>query len=109
MPIMAFPLRSQTCTAVNAGGVITFNCGSAATTIKLTQTLVAPSTLDTVIEGHDLITLDGGGTTRLFHFDSPNYRATRTTVTLQGATGIQGDIGPQGPYTLCQGSCRILH
>ena len=51
--------------AINAASVITFNCGAAATTIPVYTTLQVPATRSTVIDGGDLVTLDGGGRTRL--------------------------------------------
>ena len=54
---------SCTFTALNAavpkGGVITFSCGSAPVTIPVTATMNLPTNKDTVIDGGDLVTLDG--------------------------------------------------
>jgi len=75
--------------AVRAGGVITFNCGGPAT-IRLSAEQELPIDKDTILDGGGIITLDGGGTTRLLRFYSPNYRATRTRVALQHLTLIGG-------------------
>jgi len=76
--------------AINAASVITFNCGSAATTIPVYTTLQVPATRSTVIDGGGLVTLDGGGRTRLIEVYSANYRATRTGLTLQHITLANG-------------------
>ena len=68
--------------AVKKGGVITFDCGGAAT-IAITSQKELPKDRDTVIDGGGVITLDGGGTTRILHFDGGDFRKTKTMVTLQ--------------------------
>jgi hypothetical protein len=68
--------------AVKKGGVITFDCGGAAT-IAITSQKELPKGKDTVIDGGGLITLDGGGKTRILHFDGGDFRKTKTTITLQ--------------------------
>ncbi len=92
--------------AVAKGGVITFDCGGP-TTIALTSEKALVSTGDTVIDGGGQITLDGGGTTRLLHFDGGNYRATKTTVTLQNLTlahaKATGTPIPSAPAPCSQG------
>ncbi len=62
--------------------MITFDCGGAAT-IAVTSQKELPKDKDTVIDGGGLITLDGGGATRILHFDGGDFRKTKTTVTLQ--------------------------
>jgi hypothetical protein len=59
--------------AVTKGGVVTFNCGVAAT-IAITSEISVPTDRDTVIDGDGAVTLDGGGKTRILHFDSGDYR-----------------------------------
>src|SRR5262245_30738894 len=49
-------------TAINAGGVITFNCGVSTIAISSVLTVNTAATID----GGDQITLDGGGTSRIF-------------------------------------------
>jgi predicted outer membrane repeat protein len=71
--------------AVSRGGIITFNCGHAAT-IRITSQKNLRTDIDTVIDGGGEVTLDGDGHTRLFHFESPNFRRGRTNVTFQNIT-----------------------
>jgi predicted outer membrane repeat protein len=59
--------------AIAAGGVVTFDCGDAAT-ILVTSEITVPTDRDTVIDGAGQVTLDGGGKTRLLHFESGDYR-----------------------------------
>jgi hypothetical protein len=68
--------------AVKLGGVITFDCGGAAT-IAITSQKELPKGKDTVIDGGGMVTLDGGGATRILHFDGGDFRKTKTTITLQ--------------------------
>jgi hypothetical protein len=49
--------------AAATGGTIVFSCGSAPVTIPITQTIMFAK--DTVVDGGGLVTLDGGGTTRI--------------------------------------------
>jgi predicted outer membrane repeat protein len=97
---------SESCTeealtqAVNAGGIITFDCGGPAT-IEITSALELRTDVDTTIDGGGSIILDGGRPTRqtrIFEFRSPNYRATDTTVTLQRLT-LQNAEAPANDYT----------
>ena len=55
--------------AVAGGGVVTFNCGAAPTTIVLTKTAKVFNDKGTklVIDGGNKITLSGGGTTRILY------------------------------------------
>lgn len=52
-------------TALAAGGHITFDCGPNPVTIPITSPLVTSATRDIVLDGKGLITLDGGGVTRI--------------------------------------------
>ena len=81
-------------TAATAGGVITFNCGDAPATIRVTATLKVPITKNTVIDGGGKITLDGGGAVRILSFDSPNWLATDFGPTLQHITLVNGKATP---------------
>jgi hypothetical protein len=76
--------------AVTAGGTITFDCGAQPHTISITQTLELPIDRDTTLDGGGVITLDGGDAVRILRFDSPNFRATRSAVTLQRITLTRG-------------------
>ncbi len=93
--------------AIASGGIITFDCGGAAT-IPITKQKELPKGKDTTIDGGGVITLDGGGATRLFHFDGGDFRKTTTTVTLQhlaikGAKS-SGTTIPDAPPPCSQGT-----
>ncbi|MGH7285716.1 MAG: hypothetical protein ACRELY_29710 [Polyangiaceae bacterium] len=81
-------------TAVSAGGIITFNCGSAATTIAVTATLNLPTNKDTVIDGGKKITLDGGGAVEVLRFDSPGFGTNESRLTLQHIAIVGGKTTP---------------
>jgi predicted outer membrane repeat protein len=51
--------------ALAAGGHITFDCGPNPVTIPITSPLVTSATRDIVLDGKGLITLDGGGVSRI--------------------------------------------
>ena len=89
-------------TAVSQGGVITFDCGPDPVTIFITAALELRIDADTTVDGGGLITLDGGRLvgrqTRIFEYDSPNFRATDTLVTLQRLT-LQNAEAPANDYT----------
>ena len=75
--------------AVQGGGIITFDCGNP-TTITLTAQLEPPTGKDTTIDGGGTVTLDGGGTTRILFFNGGGYRTTSTVITLQNLTFQHG-------------------
>jgi hypothetical protein len=94
--------------AVTAGGVITFNCGSAPVTIAVTATMNLPTGTDTVIDGGNLVTLDGGKAVQILNFNHANYRANETRVTLQHLALVNGktnptDLIPMRPAPCSQG------
>ena len=91
--------------AVTTGGVITFDCGSAPITIAVTQTLNLPIDKDTVIDGGGIVTLDGGGTTQILRFDSPNFQATETRVTIQHLAFAHGQIAGSMPIPSAPAPC----
>ena len=64
--------------AVTKGGVITFNCGSGAVTIPITATMNLPTNKNTVIDGGNKITLDGGHAVQILNFNSATFRPTTT-------------------------------
>jgi hypothetical protein len=80
--------------AATKGGVITFNCGSGAVTIPVTATLNLPTTKNTVIDGGNKITLDGGNAVQILRFDSPDFQANTNGLTLQHITLINGKTTP---------------
>jgi hypothetical protein len=93
--------------ALAAGGVVHFNCGGAAT-IPITTQQNFRTDVDTTIDGDNLITLDGGGQTRIFSFNSSNFQFTTTTVTIQNITlqnaHSTGPAIPPAPPPCSQGT-----
>src|SRR5215471_17519002 len=83
-------------TAASAGGTIVFNCGPAAITIPIAQTIMFPN--ETVLDGGGLVTLDGGGTTRILYLAS-NYNATTPRLTVQRLAFVHGMGPPTGNDT----------
>lgn len=89
--------------AVNAGGVITFNCGPDPTTITLDQTLkVRNSTRKLVIDGGGKVTLSGGNAHRILYIDTCDrslgtvsgnclYAPAWPQVTVQNVTFADGN------------------
>jgi hypothetical protein len=77
-------------TAVAAGGVIVFDCGSSPHTIRLTSPLVAPTEKDTVIDGGDRITLDGQGATQILRSWRENFRVNDRFVAVQRLSMVNG-------------------
>jgi hypothetical protein len=80
--------------AASKGGVITFNCGTGPVTILVTATLNLPTTKNTVIDGGNKITLDGGSVVQILRFDSANFQANTMGLTLQHITVINGKSTP---------------
>jgi hypothetical protein len=85
---------SQLQAAVAQGGVITFNCGSSAVTIPISATLNLPTNKNTVIDGGNKITLDGGKAVQILSFNSANFRANDNGLTLQHITLVNGKTTP---------------
>ncbi|MDP8998748.1 MAG: hypothetical protein M3O46_01405 [Myxococcota bacterium] len=85
---------SQLQAAVAQGGVITFNCGSGAVTIPISATLNLPTNKNTVIDGGNKVTLDGGQAVQILSFNSPNFRANDNGLTLQHIALINGKKTP---------------
>lgn len=80
--------------AATAGGVITFNCGSGPVTILVTATLNLPTSKNTLIDGGNKITLDGGGVVQILNFNSPGFQTNTMGLTLQHITLINGKTTP---------------
>jgi hypothetical protein len=74
--------------AIAAGGVVTFSCG--ASPYKLVLSSTKSITQDTVIDGGNLVTLDGGGQVRQLLMNTNNFDATTPTLTLQNITLANG-------------------
>ncbi len=79
--------------AVAGGGIITFACGGAIT-IPVTATLNLPIDKNTVIDGGNLITLDGQGMVEILRFDSPGYRTNDVSVTIQHVAFVNAKTNP---------------
>lgn len=88
--------------AVEEGGTIAFDCGDEDVTISITSALELRTDVDTTVDGGGAITLDAGReqgrTNRIFHYHSPDHRATDTLVTLQGLT-LQNAQAPADDFT----------
>jgi len=69
--------------AATQGGIIVFDCGPDAVTISVTSTINLPVDQDTVIDGGQKVTLDGGGSVQILRFDSGNFKANEHRLTLQ--------------------------
>jgi hypothetical protein len=87
--------------AVAAGGVITFNCGPQPVTIKMAATaMVFNSHPDVVIDGGDLVTLDGQGARRILYMNTCDpdlvwttdhcQNQAHPTLTVQNITLVNG-------------------
>jgi hypothetical protein len=71
--------------AVAAGGVITFNCGSAPVTIQMAATaqIFNNAASTTVIDGGGLVTLSGMGQRRILYMNTCDQSLVWTTATCQ--------------------------
>ncbi|MBE7187771.1 MAG: hypothetical protein INR67_05710 [Jatrophihabitans endophyticus] len=70
--------------AVAKGGIIRFRCGPKPVTIHLTATAKLVNTHKrVVIDGRDLVTLDGGGRHRILYLDTCDPKQTWTTSHCQ--------------------------
>ena len=76
------------------GGVITFDCGNSPVTILVTATLNLPTTKNTVIDGGNKITLDGGNAVQILRFDSADFQKNTMGLTLQHITLVNGKTTP---------------
>jgi hypothetical protein len=81
-------------TAVAAGGVITFSCGSGTTTIALTAPLLAPTDKDTVLDGGHRIVLDGQDRTQILRAHRQDFRVNDRYLAVQRLSMVRGrDVG----------------
>jgi hypothetical protein len=80
--------------AVAKGGVITFNCGSAPATIQVTATLEIPNDRDTVIDGGQKVTLDGGSAVRIMNWTEVDFQKSDHRLTLQHIALVNGKTTP---------------
>ena len=73
--------------AADGGGVILFSCGAVPATIEVSSPIVF--TKETVLDGEGVITLSGGGASRILYLDSA-YNLTTPRLTVQRLTFING-------------------
>ena len=95
-------------TALSQGGVVTFDCGEAPVTIAIRATLNLPTNKHTVIDGGNKITLDGGKAVQILRFESANFRANESTLTLQhialqNGKATPSEAIPEAPAPCSQG------
>lgn len=89
--------------AADAGGTIVFDCGPAPVTITVTQPIVFAR--ETIVDGGGLVTLSGGGTSRIFYLDS-DYNTPTPRLVVQRLTFRDGQ-GPAGGEDTAQGGGAI--
>jgi hypothetical protein len=76
--------------AIARGGVITFSCGPDPVTLAVTATLNLDPSKDTVIDGGNKVTLDGGGAVRILSWNNGNWQVDGHVLTLQHLTLANG-------------------
>lgn len=86
--------------AVEAGGIITFACGTDPHTITVTAPL--RTTVETVLDGGGLVTLSGGGQSRILELDS-GFDQDTPMLTVQRLTFRDGRSGGGGDDTAVGG------
>jgi hypothetical protein len=89
--------------AASDGGVITFACGADPVTIVVPSQIVF--TEETVLDGGGLVTLSGGGTSRILYLDS-GYDQTTPRLTVQRLTFRDGNA-PVGANDTASGGGAI--
>lgn len=82
--------------AASGGGTIVFNCGSAPVTITVTSQIMF--TKETVLDGGGLVTLSGGGTSRILYLDS-DYNTPTPRLTVQRMSFRDGKSPATGADT----------
>jgi hypothetical protein len=92
-------------TAVSNGGAITFNCGSAPATIAITATMNLPTNKNTVIDGGNKVTLDGGHAVQILNFNHGDYKVNTFGLTLQHLTLVNGKTTPAQPIPPAPAPC----
>ncbi|CAF4542286.1 unnamed protein product [Rotaria sp. Silwood2] len=78
--------------ALSRGGIITFNCdlNGQSVTIDIHNQLNIANTTDTIIDGGDIITLNGLGLTRILKFNRNDFRYSTPVLTVQRLRFING-------------------
>ena len=80
-------------TALSGGGLVTFNCGGAATiTVTSTKTISA----DTAIDGGSLITISGGNSVGVFSVNTGVTFTVENLIIANGQSGSGGGIANIG-------------
>jgi hypothetical protein len=92
--------------AVSKGGIVTFDCGSAPVTIPVTATLTPPTSqgggaVNVVIDGGNLVTLDGQNSVRIMSWVHNTWRTSQDTLTLQRLRLINGKTTPTQSIPAC--------
>ncbi len=91
--------------AVTKGGIITFDCGSAPVTIAVTATLNVPTDKNTVIDGGNKVTLDGGKAVQILSFNSPGFQMNDNGLTLQHLALVNGKMTPKQAIPTAPAPC----
>lgn len=91
--------------ALTAGGVVTFACGAAPATITVTSTLTLPTDRDTIVDGGNKVTLDGGGKVRILEWNHLDFRKNTHSLTLQHITLSHGRVAGTDPYAAAPLPC----
>jgi len=104
--------------ALAGGGIVVFDCGPNPVTIPITSPKSIPisSTIDTVVDGGGLVTLDGGGTSRIFEVPSsfergwPTLTVQRLAFVRGSSAGVSGDDTARGGGAIWVrgGSLRVI-
>ena len=106
--------------ALAGGGLVTFNCGAAPVTIILTaEKTITEEMGETIVDGASLVTLSGGGTTRIFNVTAGGMLEVQKLIIANGSvagndqggsivnstfSGNQADLGAGAIDAPCQTS-----
>jgi hypothetical protein len=96
---------SQLQAAATKGGIVTFDCGGCPVTIPITATLNLPTTKNTVIDGGNKITLDGGNAVQILRFDGADFQKNTNGLTLQHITLSNGKSSPTAAIPTAPAPC----
>ncbi len=101
---LSSPIMVTNCTraglqaALDQGGQISFDCGPDPVSIPIDVTLQLNPAVDTVLDGGELVTLDGLGLNRILHKDWHDPSLGDITITLQNIRLVNGKA-PSGGST----------
>ncbi len=82
--------------ALAEGTDITFDCGPDPVIITVTEELTVPADTDVGIDGNHLITLDGGGQTRILHTGARANLTVRRLAFMRGRATATDDVPGSG-------------